>query len=162
MDTTISVMVFMLGDLHFGVRLQQVRRVLPAPLLGGTTNGVGVSEIDGQAVTVLDLAQKLFPEQPKALYTYLLLLDSLEPFGILLTASPTISAIPLTRIRQLPASYRRSGPLGLASHVAMIEEENEDLNTFGEEAEEKAPTPAVIRSIFFLDAENLLPLLLPA
>jgi len=168
----LKALIFNLREVYLGVRLDQVRRVVMVPDLGGVANGIGIAEIDAQAVTVLDLEQRLYPDTPVTPKNFLLLLsgNSNETYGILIPDAPSLYTIPLTRIRQLPVSYRQGGHLGLATHLALIEKEQDfrvsepELAVALELEETQEPLPPAPQpqvTIFLLDTPILLATLVP-
>lgn len=143
-DSLLKVVVFTIGKLTLALPVAQVKKVIRknTTYSSGLTH-VHLAHIGKQEVTVIDLHQKIFKVSSNKLNNekeYLIITKSLidEPLGIVVTETPILIDIPLAQIRTIPNTYRHADTLGIASHVAVISQENQSSQT-----------------IFILDLERL-------
>ncbi len=127
-ETNISVLAFAIGNINFAVPVEAIAKVQKyTNIFSSGLNHMGVAHIDDREVTILDLQRRLF--HTSAIDTvnykgYLILIDTPigEQFGIPVLIMPKFIKVPLSAIRVLPETYRRSDTLGIASHVAVLPE----------------------------------------
>lgn len=147
---TIRVVAFPLGALNLALRVESVERVLNnVPIYSSGLNSFGVTHLGDREITVLDLQQQLFhtatlvPGEGKAapLSPYLVVIQNSagEAYGVPIQTPPALTEIPVDAVRVLPASYRRSDTLGIASHVAQVKGD------------------AGPRTVFMLDVDRVIP-----
>ncbi len=143
----LKLLVFSLGNLQLALRIEAVYKVVNrTPVYSSGVGAVGVAHVGDGEVTVVDLHRRFFhtsnPSSEPQLGGYLVVVRSTtgELYGIPIADTPVLMEVPLSQIRLLPESYRRSDTLEVASHVAVIPQENSQL------------------TIFLLDVERLLPL----
>lgn len=123
---SIKIIVFSIANLKLALRIQSVYKVLSqTPVHGSGRNNVGIAHIGDLSVTVVDLERQLFQsssteETPLAGYLIIAQNTRGEPYGIPVTAVPTLMDIPLSSISVLPESYRNADILGIASHICQI------------------------------------------
>jgi purine-binding chemotaxis protein CheW len=121
-----KLVTFPVGLLTLALPIGAVHKVVNlTPIHGSGIYPVGVTAIGEENYTVIDLHQKLFQtspsrENPTAGYLILVQLPSGEKIGIPVTEAPSLIEVPLTQIRILPESYRRSDTLAIASHIVML------------------------------------------
>ncbi len=145
-QTSLKLLVFSMGKLNLGLPIELVTKVISqTPVYSSGLNHMGVAHVDNQEMTIVDLHHRLFQvslTNDSSRYGYVIITKNRagESFGIPLTVTPNLMAIPLDRIRVLPESYRRADTLEIASHVAVIGQE------------EQSPS----MTIFVLDVERLL------
>lgn len=152
----IKLITFGIGKLNLAIRIDQVAKVVNIPAVHGSgLNAVGLAQVDNQEVTVVDLHRKLFRTEaaPTASY-YLVLVNTQagELLGIPAHQTPLLMEVPMTLIRSLPESYRRSDTLEMASHIVVLPAEQGP-----EQAPEQAAQvePPASRTLFLLDVEML-------
>ncbi|MBL1209253.1 chemotaxis protein CheW [Geminocystis sp. GBBB08] len=143
----IKLLVFPIGNLNAGLHIDTVQKIVNySTIFSSGLNHYGLVTLGEKEIIVIDLHKKLF-NQSEILdrndkkYLLLALNSSNETFGILIKNAPELYDIPLNTIRILPPSYRRADTLKIASHVTVIQSENE-------EEEEK--------TIFILDPDELI------
>ncbi len=143
-NSYLKIVVFTIGKLTVALPVAKVKKVTKKSTIysSGLTH-VHLTHIDQQEITVIDLHQKLFKVSQSQLdreKEYLIITKSLigEPLGIVVNETPILMDIPLTQIRTIPNTYRQADTLGIASHVAVIPQEDDTSKT-----------------IFILDLERL-------
>ncbi len=143
-NSLLKIIVFNVGNLTVSLPVEQVKKVIKKSTVHGSgLTHVNLAHIGEQEVTVVDLHQKLFKvsqNESNNSKEYLIITKSLinEPLGIVVTETPILMDIPLAQIRTIPNAYRQADTLGIASHVAVIPQENGSSQT-----------------IFILDLERL-------
>ena len=143
----LKLLVFSLGNLNLSLRIESVYKVVNrTPVYSSGVGSVGVAHVGDGEVTVVDLHRRFFntsnPSSEPQLGGYLVVVRNTtgELYGIPIADTPVLMEVPLSQIRLLPESYRRSDTLEVASHVAVIPQEHSQL------------------TIFLLDVDRLLPL----
>jgi chemotaxis signal transduction protein len=132
----LKALVFSIGTLHLALRVELVYKVLnAAPIYGSGINGVGITHMGDREVTVLDLQQRLFQSNRTTETTpgnFLVVVQNSagDFYGFPVEIVPVLMDIPLTSIRVLPESFRHADSLGIASHVAVISQEETPLTLF--------------------------------
>ncbi|MFE1745807.1 chemotaxis protein CheW [Coleofasciculus sp. H7-2] len=132
----IKVLVFSIGSLNLGLRIESIYKVLNSTqIYGSGLNGVGIAHVGDREVTVLDLQQRLFPSNPtheNLQGAYLIVIQNTESelYGISVETVPALIDVPLSTIRVLPESFRHANTLGIASHVAVISQPETSLTLF--------------------------------
>lgn len=134
-NSLLKTIVFPIGKLTLALPVEQVKKVIRKNTVysSGLTH-VHLTHIGEQELTVVDLHQKLFKvsqtesENDKK---YLIITKSLinEPLGIVVTETPILIDIPIAQIRTIPNNYRNADTLGIASHVAVIPEQEQSPQT---------------------------------
>ena len=141
----LKLVVFGIGSLKVAMPIQSVKKIINrTTVYGSGLNYIGVAHVGDHEVAIVDLHKRLFnksqiTQSGTTGYIVLAKCSSGEQFGILATETPTIMDVPLACLRVLPESYRRADTLEVASHVAVISNQAEQL------------------TIFVLDVEQLLP-----
>jgi len=142
-EPKLQLVVFRIGNLKLALRIEVVYKVVPFRSVHGSgLNSVGIAHVDNFEVTVIDLHQRLFKSSPiEEVVTRLIVVisSSGDLYGLPTAETPTLLEIPLSRIRVLPESYRRSDTLDIASHVAVVPQSGSTL------------------TIFLIDGDRLLP-----
>jgi len=128
-NALLKLLIFEVGKLILALSIQQVQKVVRNnPVYGSGLSYVNLTHLGDQEVTVIDLHQKLFKvSQTETSGTgYFIISKNVtgEPLGIAVAQTPTVIDVPLAQIRTLPESYRRADTLEIASHVAVIPQEN--------------------------------------
>ena len=131
----IKLLVFPIGSLNVALSIDQVQKVINySAVMGSGLNHYGLVNIGDEEVTVIDLHKKLFNQGPKLSSDdkkYLLLAQNSanETFAILIKNSPELYDVNSSLIRALPESYRRADTLKIASHVFMVNQNEETEKT---------------------------------
>jgi len=117
-----KVLHFPLGSLQVGLPLTQVQKVLPYPtVFSSGQKPVGLAHFEEQEVVVIDLHHYLFGQVNPIPATHLIVVKgNTEFYGVPCTGMPALVDILPEQIRQIPATYRQGDTLGLASHVARL------------------------------------------
>ncbi|MGK7872471.1 MAG: chemotaxis protein CheW [Xenococcaceae cyanobacterium] len=141
----LKLVVFSVGSLNLALQIESVQKVINyRTVYSSGLNHMGVAHLKDREITVIDLHKRLFKssqtrESDSGGY-FIIAKNSIgEQFGILVTETPTLIDVPLSKIRALPESYRRADTLEIASHVSVIPQESASL------------------TVFLLDADRLLP-----
>lgn len=131
----IKLLVFSIGNLNAGLHIDNVKKIINySTVFSSGLNHFGLVNLGEEEIIVIDLHKKLFNQSEKMHVDdkkYLLLaLNSVnETFGVLIKNAPELYDIPLNNIRVLPPSYRSADTLKIASHVTVIDIENEETKT---------------------------------
>ena len=140
----IKLLVFTIGKLTLALPILQVQKVVKHDRVHGSgLSHVNLAHLADREIAVVDLHQKLFKvglletTQTKGYFIITKNITS-DSLGILVSESPALIDVDITQIRLIPDSYRRADTLEIASHVAVIPQEDESTQT-----------------IFILDIEKL-------
>ncbi|ACK67313.1 CheW protein [Rippkaea orientalis PCC 8801] len=131
-----TLLLFSVGKLNLALPIESVQKISRyTDLQGSGTTSVGLLHIDNQEITAIDLHKRLFKVSQalasQAKPFIILARNSLkESFAIVVEKTPTLMDIPLSKIRVLPDSYRQADTLDMASHVTMIQQEDQTLTVF--------------------------------
>ena len=160
LDYVVKLLVFSMGKLTLSLPVEKVSKVTKyVPIHGSGMSYVNLTHIGRQEFTIVDLHQKLFNKSLDELHPdggYFILTKSKltlsaqnevainaptqeENLGIRVIESPILIDVAFSNIRTLPRSYRYADTLEIASHVAVIPQEDKTTKT-----------------IFILDLEHLI------
>ena len=128
------------ADYLFAFPVESVLKAIICPPINWVADsGIGITNLGSQNLTVVDLRQQFFlanPEKPEErnsdqianAHRFLILLKTRteELCGIPVAHPPTLTDIPLSKIRPVPLSYRQVAGLSLASHMATLSETEEE------------------------------------
>ena len=132
----IKLIVFTIKNLNFSLPIERVYKILNrTTIYSSGTNQVGVTHIGDREITVIDLHRRFFQAssiKESESNGYLVILQNTmgELYGIPVAEAPSLMDIPLSTIRVLPESYRQADTLEIASHVAVIPQEEGALTVF--------------------------------
>ncbi|MEO0541838.1 MAG: chemotaxis protein CheW [Cyanobacteria bacterium P01_A01_bin.105] len=118
-----------LGSLPLAVPIDRVEKVVPKSAVVGQDAGpAGIIYYGDTAVTLLDLQQHLLPASlpTTAEQTGYFLIVRATQGGLVavpISTTPNLVELPQTALKALPPTYRQANLLGIASHVARIEEQ---------------------------------------
>jgi purine-binding chemotaxis protein CheW len=144
---SLKLIVFSMGALNLALRIESIYKVVNhTATYSSGLNHIGVTHLENSEVTVVDLHRRFFQSSQfknTEQEGYLIVVKNTtgEFYGIPVVEAPVLTEVPLSMIRVLPESYRRSDTLEVASHVAVIPQEG------------SAPL-----TVFFLDVDLLLPM----
>jgi len=133
---SLKVVVFEMGNLNLALRIESVYKVLnQSPVYGIGLNGLGIAYVGDREVTVVDLHRRLFQSRiinEAFKKGYLIIVQNKEGqlYGIPVAAVPVLREIPLSKIQDLPESYRQANILGMASHFCYIPQAEASLMIF--------------------------------
>jgi hypothetical protein len=122
--STLELVMFDIAKVNFGIPMTKINRVISNVFLGEDFSLT-------QDVEILDLHQLLSGVEisnPNAIAIFTG--QDLKLYGVPIETAPTLISVPLDRIRVLPSDVRRDNPLGIASHIAMISDANNELTIF--------------------------------
>ncbi|HEY9669738.1 MAG TPA: chemotaxis protein CheW [Coleofasciculaceae cyanobacterium] len=142
----LKLVVFTIGNLNLALRIELVYKVVNhTSTYGSGLGAVGITHLNEGEITVLDLHQRLLKTNPVSESKsngYLVVVQNKigELYGIPVAETPALIEVPLSMIRVLPESYRRADTLDVATHVAVIPQDETPL------------------TVFLLDVDRLLPL----
>jgi chemotaxis signal transduction protein len=112
----IDSILFAIDTVWFGIPLSRVDRIVDITNMHNDFSSLS-------DVQPLDLHGRLFGSTLAAPTAWAIYKDASSTlYGIPVNPVPTIVAVPLDRIRQLPIDFRTTTPLGIASHIARIRE----------------------------------------
>ncbi|HEY9701670.1 MAG TPA: chemotaxis protein CheW [Allocoleopsis sp.] len=127
----LKILIFNIGNITFGISIDQIYKVVSsAQIYSSEGNWVGVSHIGEREVTVLDLQKKFFHPHTQQGYLIIIQYTDNELYGILVETVPALIDVPLSQIRVLPPSFRHADALGIASHVAIINDQDTTQTIF--------------------------------
>ncbi|MGK7895985.1 MAG: chemotaxis protein CheW [Xenococcus sp. (in: cyanobacteria)] len=134
-NSFLKLVVFQVGKLTLSLPVEQVTKVTKYSLIHGSgLSHVNLAHLGNQEVTIIDLHQKLFKISQDELSSekgYFIITSNTtgDSLGIRVLQTPTLLDVPFSQIRILPISYRHADTLEVASHVAIIPQEDETLQT---------------------------------
>ncbi len=144
-NSLLKLVVFEVGKLTLALAIEQVKKVVKyTSVYGSGLSHINLTHLDNREVTIVDLEHKLFHHsqiERNNFNGYFIITKDIvgESIGLLVSQMPILIDVPLSQIRLLPASYRHSDTLEIASHVTLIIKEN---------------SPSV--TIFILDLDRLI------
>ncbi|PLS69712.1 MAG: hypothetical protein CV045_00560 [Cyanobacteria bacterium M5B4] len=112
--------------------IASVIKVIPCPpVISSNHQGIGLINLGHTCISVVDLHFR-FSQKPLESKQFLILTFSQrrEVFGIPTDRVPGMVEVPLENIVPLPSSYRQVDILGLASHMAVLEQEQESISIY--------------------------------
>ncbi len=122
-----------LGELTIACRIETVYKVVAQSKIHSSGLGyTGLTHIDGHAAVVVDLHHKLFNTSIADQRGYFVILKPQvgDLVAIPVTTSPNLMDIPRDHVKVLPAAYRQSDTLNIASHVAVVPHGDKTLTLF--------------------------------
>jgi chemotaxis signal transduction protein len=123
-EPTVELIVFDVDEISFGIPIAKIDRIINSIHLGEDYTLT-------KNVEILDLHDRLFGisiSHPTAIA--ILIGDSQQLYGIPIDTVPTLTLVPLDRIRTLPSEFRTNNPLGIASHLAIVSTPINELTIF--------------------------------
>ncbi|MEC4986447.1 MAG: chemotaxis protein CheW [Oscillatoria sp. PMC 1068.18] len=132
---TCKVIVFTIDNYWLALPITNVLKIINTPpLVNAKQNHLSLVHIGDIVLTILNLQQMLnlsHSETPKiGKFLLILQLTTGEIAGIPLDEPPSLLELPLVEIRSLPESYLQSTSLKIASHVALICQEETPQELF--------------------------------
>lgn len=134
-DSSLKLVVFQIGKLTLSLPVEQVTKVTKySPTHGSGLSYVNLAHLGNQEVTIIDLHHKLFKVSQDELsckkgYFIITRNNAGNSLGIRVLQTPSLLDVPFSRIRILPISYRHADTLEIASHVAVIPQDDETYQT---------------------------------
>ncbi len=119
----LKAIAFQVQQLHLAFFIEVVDKVLkPGPIYTSGLNPIGITQVDQQEITVVDLQQRLFQTSTLQGAEYLIVVRRAtgERYGVVSPTVPNLLEIPVSALQALPESYRQADTLGIASHVAIL------------------------------------------
>ncbi|HEY9611540.1 chemotaxis protein CheW [Allocoleopsis sp.] len=144
--SALKLVVFSMNRLNLALRIESVYKVVNhTSTYGSGIGSIGVAHLGEDEITVVDLHRQFFKsnlisESNPSGYLVVVQNTMGELYGIPVAETPALMDVPRAMIRVLPESYRRADTLDVASHVAVIPQEEATL------------------TVFLLDVDRLLPL----
>ena len=132
-EQTLKLIVMKLGQLTIACRIKSVYKVVRQAQIHSSGLGhTGITYLDNKTVTVVDLHQKLFQVSMSEEEGYFVVLSATsgELIAIPVATSPNLMDVRYDHIKVLPDSYRHSDTLNIASHIAIIPDEEKSLTVF--------------------------------
>lgn len=132
----LKVLVFEMANHFFALPISVIFKVIDCPPVTDTTDSrLGITDFEGQTVTVVNLAQKLSPQNSatgrmQKRFLILSQTDRGELCGIPIDNSPALIELPVDNIRPLPLSARQVSPFSIATHVAILPKAEGSLKIF--------------------------------
>ena len=120
----IELVVFKIDRVSFGIPMTKINRVISNVFIGEDFSLT-------QDVEILDLHYHLSGIEIAnfnaiAIFTG----KNSQLYGVPIEAAPILVSVPCDRIRTLPSQTRTDSPLGIASHVAIVADEDRQLTIF--------------------------------
>lgn len=129
-NSSLKLVVFPIGKLTLSLPVEQVTKVTKyTPTHGSGLSHVNLTHLEEQEVTTVDLHHKIFKVGQSEFSSekgYFIITKNTtgDSLGIRVMDTPTLLDVPFSRIRILPLSYRHADTLEIASHVAIIPQED--------------------------------------
>jgi chemotaxis signal transduction protein len=121
---TIELAIFDISDVSFGIPIAKIDRIL------SNTNSSKPFDLP-TGTQILDLHHHLFGIGSLNPAAYAIVRRDCQAMCCIpVDTLPTISTIPIDRIRTLPPELRATSPIGIASHVAMMPTSTGELTVF--------------------------------
>jgi len=136
---------FPVGTLNCALSVDVVQKVYQnTKIYSSGLNELGLAHFGDFDVPVIDLHRRIFHTTVASgagvkSYVILTVNSAGERFGVLVPHSPSLIDIPLSSIRVLPDSYRRRDSLDIASHVALLSDQESQITVFILEADSLIP-----------------------
>jgi chemotaxis signal transduction protein len=133
---SLKLLIFSVGQLNLAISVDIVKKIVDCTTIYSSgLNHMGMARVDDREITVVDLHKRLFntiqPLSSRSRGYLIVARNSVgETFGILVAKAPSLEDIPLSQIRTLPESYRRSDTLEIASHVTVIPQKEGSMTVF--------------------------------
>ena len=134
-NSSLKLVVFQIGKLTLSLPVEQVTKVTKfTPTYGSGLSYVNLTHLGEQEIPIIDLHHKLFKVSQNELSSakgYFIITRNTtgDSVGIRVLQTPTLLDVPFSHIRILPISYRHADTLEIASHVAVIPQDDETLQT---------------------------------
>ncbi|MBZ8183271.1 chemotaxis protein CheW [Oscillatoria salina] len=130
-----KVIVFTIDSYWLALPITNVLKIINTPpLVNAKQNHLSLVHIGDRVLTILNLQQMLNLSNPEAgkigKFLLILQLTTSEIAGIPLDEPPSLLELPLAEIRPIPESYRQSTSLKIASHVALVSQEETTQEVF--------------------------------
>jgi chemotaxis signal transduction protein len=123
-EQTSKILTFAYEDLHLGLSVERVQKVLRLPQIHKTSSApLGIALVGEEEVLVLDLYQNLFQQDmphsqdPREKRYFITIRHDEILYGIPTLSMPILQEIPLSALKTTPSQYRDHDALGVASHV---------------------------------------------
>ena len=135
LNSFLKLVVFRIGKLTLSLPVEQVTKVTRYTAIHGSgLSYVNLAHLGNQEVTIIDLHHKLFKISQDELSSekgYFIITSNTagDSLGIRVLQTPTLLDVPFSRIRILPVSYRHADTLEIASHVGVIPQDDETVQT---------------------------------
>ena len=144
----LKLLIFNIGSLNLALPVEFVVKVVNyTNIYSSGLNHLGMAHVGDREITIIDLHRRLFqtsqiPQSGEKAYFIVARNNRGEEFGILVTKTPSLIDVPSSQIRALPRSYRGADTLEIASHVAVIPEEDTSVTIFILDTDMLLPTVA--------------------
>ncbi|NEP27525.1 chemotaxis protein CheW [Moorena sp. SIO3I6] len=132
----LKLVVFRIESINFAFPIECVNKVINyTTVYSSGLNDIGIAHIDDDEIPIIDLHRRLFKSSKISTSNparFLLIAQNTmgEGFGIPVLKTPNLIEVSVSDIRTLPESFRQADTLGIASHVAVIPQENLSLTVF--------------------------------
>ncbi len=132
----LKVLVFEMANHIFALPISVIFKVIDCPPITETTDSsIGITDFEGQTVTVVNLARKFSShncatERMQKRFLILSQTRQGELCGIPIDNSPALIELPVDNIRPLPLYARQVEPLSIATHVAILPKSEGSLKIF--------------------------------
>ncbi len=131
-DDLLRLVVFDVAGFWLALPISAVIKVIPCPsIISNNHQGIGLVNLGKASVSVVDLHLR-FSQKPLESPQFLIITFSQkrEVFAIATDRVPGMVEVSLENIVPLPPSYRQVDALGIASHLAVIEQEQETISIY--------------------------------
>jgi hypothetical protein len=120
---TIELISFDVGEVKFGIPITKIDRII-------SNIHLDQDHTLTENVNITDLHDRLTGDAITNPTAIVIFTSDRQLSGIPINTVPIILAIPFDRVRILPAEFRTTNPLGIASHIAMISDPTGELTLF--------------------------------
>lgn len=132
---SIKLLVFEIGKLTLALPILHVKKIIKQNEVHGSgLSHINLTHLPDTEVAIIDLHQKLFgvslTDQKTTGYFIISKDIAGETLGIAISAAPTLIEVSSDQIRLIPDTYRRADTLEIASHVAIIPQNDITLTVF--------------------------------
>ncbi len=128
---TVKIMVFKVGDLSLGMRLDAVQKVMTMPKIHkGSNSFLGITQVDDRELVVLDLHQTIYGSDIAREKGYFMVVKSAEQlYGLPSAQLPSMVEVPLADLHAVPTQYRDRDTLGIASQMVQVAIDKNTIST---------------------------------
>ncbi|HEY9825380.1 MAG TPA: chemotaxis protein CheW [Stenomitos sp.] len=126
-----KVLIFSVGALHLAVRLEGVSKVIPMPqILKSGDKFLGLTQLDGQDVIVLDLGQYVYGQAAQTSQGFLITVQTeRNRYGLTAATLPIMRQMPVSDFQAVPSDYRDRDVLGVADAMVSAVLDNKEAVT---------------------------------
>ncbi len=133
----IKALVLQIQDLRLAIPLDILVKVVRTPtnIFKSGDKWMGMTQLDQDSLLILDLYRKIYgTDNPNPVENLVIVRDRHDTIdqllGIPVSKLPTMTSFPANRLTPLSENYRNSDTLGIASHMATLNPDNNPETLF--------------------------------